>query len=56
MDGVIRQIARLREDLEDLTDYLDLLEARARNRGRPRYTTEEIEAMLGMNERRASAR
>jgi hypothetical protein len=53
---VIKEIVRLRQNLEDLTDYLDLLEARARNRGKARYTTEEIERMLGLNERHNSVR
>ena len=33
---VIKKIADLREELEDLIDYLDLLEVRARNFGKKR--------------------
>jgi LytS/YehU family sensor histidine kinase len=36
------QIATLREELEDLNDYLDLLEARVRDGGKPRLTHEEV--------------
>jgi hypothetical protein len=30
---VVKEISRLREEVEDLMDYLDLLEARAKNKG-----------------------
>ena len=33
---VVERIAKLREELENLVDYLDLLEARARNFGKKR--------------------
>ncbi len=33
---VLKQISSLREQMEDLNDYLDLLEARARNKGKRR--------------------
>jgi len=36
----------LREELEDLIDYLDLLEARALNFGKKRYRTEQVKRML----------
>jgi hypothetical protein len=45
---VVERIAELREELEDLVDYLDLLEARARNFGKKRYNTEQVKKMLGM--------
>ena len=45
---VIKKIADLREELEDLIDYLDLLEARARNFGKKRYNTEQVKKMLGI--------
>ena len=32
------QIKTLREELNDLNDYLDLLEARARDEGKPRLS------------------
>jgi len=43
---VIEKIAELRDELEDLVDYLDLLEARARNFGKRRYSTEQVKKML----------
>lgn len=43
---VIERIAELREELEDLTDYLDLLEARTLNLNKPRYTTEQVKDIL----------
>ena len=45
---VIKRIAELREELEDLVDYLDLLEARAQNFGKRRYSTEQVKKMLGL--------
>jgi cell division protein FtsB len=46
--NVIAQISSLREQMEDLNDYLDLLEARARNKGKRRFTTEEVRKQLGL--------
>jgi len=43
---VTQRIAELREELENLIDYLDLLEARAQNFGKRRYTTEQVKTML----------
>ena len=40
--------AELREELENLIDYLDLLEARARNLGKKRYSAEQVKKMLGV--------
>ncbi len=45
---VIAQISSLREQMEDLNDYLDLLEARARNKGQRTFTTEEVRKRLGL--------
>jgi cell division protein FtsB len=45
---VLKQINFLREQMEDLNDYLDLLEARARNKGKPTFTTEEVRKQLGL--------
>jgi cell division protein FtsB len=45
---VTERIAKLREELENLIDYLDLLEARARNFGKKRYSTEQVKKMLGI--------
>jgi len=45
---VISQISFLREQMEDLNDYLDLLEARARNKGKKTFTTDEVRKQLGL--------
>ena len=45
---VLKQIDSLREQLENLNDYLDLLEARARNRGKPTFTTDQVRKQLGL--------
>jgi hypothetical protein len=47
-NNVIKQISALREQMEDLNDYLDLLEARARNKGKCTYTTDEVRKQLGL--------
>lgn len=44
--NVLSQISSLREQVEDLHDYLDLLEARARNKGKRTFTTDEIRKQL----------
>ena len=36
------EIAALREELEDLSDYLDVVEARVRDEGKPRLTHQEV--------------
>ena len=45
---VTERIAELREELENLIDYLDLLEARAMNFGKKRYSTEQVKKMLNL--------
>ena len=45
---VIERISELREELENLVDYLDLLEARAQNFGKRRYSTEQVKRTLGL--------
>ena len=45
---VLKQIVSLREQMDDLNDYLDLLEARARSQGKPTFTTEEVRKQLGL--------
>jgi hypothetical protein len=37
-----RQLSEIREEVEDLLDYLDLLEARAKDAGKPRISHEEV--------------
>jgi len=46
---VVQRIAELREELEDLIDYLDLLEARPQNLGNPRLSTEQVRGMLKLS-------
>jgi uncharacterized coiled-coil DUF342 family protein len=46
--NVINQISSLREQMDDLNDYLDLLEARARNEGKRTFTMEEVRKQLGL--------
>ena len=43
---MIERIAKLRGELENLRDYVDLLEARVRNVGKQRFNTEEVKKML----------
>jgi hypothetical protein len=38
----------MREEMSDLKDYLDLLEARAVNEGKGTYSTDEVKAKLGI--------
>ena len=45
---LVDRIAELRQELEDLVDYLDLLEARAQNFGKRRHTTEQVKKMLNL--------
>jgi LytS/YehU family sensor histidine kinase len=42
------QIATLREELEDLNDYLDLTEARVRDDGKLRLTQSEVKKRYGV--------
>jgi LytS/YehU family sensor histidine kinase len=41
-------IRTLREELEDLNDYLDLTEARVRDEGKPRLTHDEVKKRYGL--------
>ena len=43
-----QQIAALREELEDLNDYLDVVEARVRDEGKPRLTHAEVKKRYGL--------
>ncbi len=45
---VLREIRKMRERMQDLHDYLDLLEARAVNEGKASYSTAEVKAKLGL--------
>jgi phage shock protein A len=46
--NVINQISALREQIADLNDYLDQLEARARNKGKRTFTKNEVRKQLGL--------
>ncbi len=46
--AVGKQIAQLRQEIEELSDYLDLLEARAANAGKRRYTTAQVRKEIGL--------
>ena len=45
---LVKQISWLRSQLDDLSDYLDLLEARAKNKNGKRYSTAEVKKKLGL--------
>jgi LytS/YehU family sensor histidine kinase len=42
------QIATLREELENMNDYLDITEARVRDEGKPRLTQAEVKKRYGL--------
>ena len=46
--NVRKRIRKLREEVENLIDYLDLLEARAQNFGKRRHSTEPVKKMRGL--------
>ena len=37
-----RQLSEIREEVEDLLDYLNVLEARAKDAGKPRLSHDEV--------------
>ena len=37
-----RQLSAIREEVEDLLDYLDVLEARVRDEGKPRISHNDV--------------
>ena len=43
---MLKRIRDLRLELEDLIDYLDLLEARAQNFGKRLHSTEQVKNLL----------
>jgi hypothetical protein len=43
---VRKRIRKLRQEIENLIDYLDLLEARAHNLGKPGYTSAQAKKLL----------
>ncbi len=40
-------LAAIREEVEDLLDYLDVIEARAKDDGKPRLSQDEVKRRLG---------
>jgi len=46
--AVLKRISSLREQMDDLNDYLNLLEARALNKGKKTFTTDEVRKQLGL--------
>ena len=42
------QMTRLREQMEDLQDYLAVLDARVRDAGKPNCSTDPMRQMLGL--------
>ncbi len=46
------QLKSLREEIEDLTDYLDVLEARARDLGAVRLSHDEVKKRFGLKSHR----
>ena len=44
-----REISRLQEDLTDMLDHLAVVEARAKNAGKPTYSLDEVRAKLGLH-------
>ncbi len=43
-----KQLAVIREEVEDLLDYLDLVEARARDQGKPLLTHADVKKRYGL--------
>lgn len=43
---MLKRVRELRERLKDLLDYIDLLEARALNFGKKRYSMEQVKRVL----------
>ncbi len=44
-----REISRLQDDLNDMLDHLAVVEARAKNAGKPTYSLEQARAKLGLH-------
>ena len=42
-----QQLSVIREEVEDLLDYLDVLEARAKDVGKPRLSHDEVKKRYG---------
>ncbi|MGD0061693.1 MAG: hypothetical protein ABSD58_19975 [Verrucomicrobiia bacterium] len=46
--GQRERLAAIRNEVEDLFDYLDVLEARARDNGKPRLAHAEVKSRYGL--------
>lgn len=46
------QLKSLRDEIEDLTDYLDVLETRARDLGKARVSHDEVKKRYGLKPHR----
>jgi hypothetical protein len=46
------QLKSLRDEIEDLTDYLDVLEARARDVGKVRLSQDQVKKRYGLKSHR----
>ena len=46
------QLKTLRDEIEDLTDYLDVLEARARDLGKARLSQDQVKKRYGLKSHR----
>ncbi|PYJ02996.1 MAG: hypothetical protein DME25_14020 [Verrucomicrobia bacterium] len=44
-----KQLAVIREEVEGLLDWLDLVEARARDQGKPRLTHADVKKRYGLD-------
>lgn len=44
-----KEVSSLQEDLTDLQDHLAVLEARAKNMGKPTFSPAEVRARLGLS-------
>ena len=42
-----QELSAIREEVEDLLDYLDVLDTRTKDKGRPRLSHEEVKRRLG---------
>jgi hypothetical protein len=42
-----QQLSKIREEVEDILDYLDILEARAKDADKPRLTHSEVKKRYG---------
>jgi hypothetical protein len=51
-----RELVAIRAEIEDLLDYLEVLEARARDTGKPRLSHEQVKKRYAAASARSNAR